>query len=81
MAGTAQVTRIQVTAAGHRWRVHGHMTPTTWHPHLVELVGALACDVPIDKALATRIKAAISQHLEGARVGYLPPELILVQGA
>ncbi len=78
MAGTPKVTRLTVEVDGYQWRVHGHQAAAMWHVELAELVGSLAYNMPVDKKLASNIRAAISEQLEGARVGYVSPELILV---
>lgn len=78
MPGIHQETRLAVDVGGYQWLVHGHQSVALWYPHLVELVGSLELDVAIDKKLALKIKAALSQRLDGARIGALPPELILV---
>ena len=72
-------TRVQVEVDGYTWRVHGRRHGSRWHCHLVELIGALALDRPVDQPLRDRIRTALAKALEmdESEIARIPADLIL----
>ena len=61
---SAKMTRITIESDGYRWRVHGSRTGIRWQPHLVELLGGAALDIPLDRKLCKNLRAAVAIALE-----------------
>ena len=74
-----RTVRVQVEVDGYTWRVHGRRHGSRWHCHLVELIGALALDRPVDQPLRDRIRTAlaIALELDESEIARIPADLIL----
>ena len=76
---TRNPIRVQVEVDGYTWRVHGRRHGIRWHCHLVELVGHLELDRPIDQSLRDRIRTALAKALEldESEIARISADLIL----
>ena len=74
-----RTARILVEVDGYTWRVHGRRHGNRWHCHLVELVGHLELDRPINQSLRDRIRTALAKALEldESEIARIPADLIL----
>ena len=76
---SAKMVRITIEANGYRWRVHGSRTGIRWQVHLVELLGDVTLDMPMDRKFRKGLREAIALALERevSTVHPIPEDLIL----
>ena len=71
--------RITIEVGGYRWYVYGSKSKVQWQSDLVELLGGVRLDVPVDRHLTRKIRGAIAEflNLEVANVHPISADLIL----
>ena len=76
---SAKMSRITIEANGYKWRVHGSRTGIRWQVHLVELLGDVTLDMPMDRKFRKGLREAIALALERevSTVHPIPEDLIL----
>ena len=76
---SAKMVRITIEANGYRWRVHGSRTGIRWQTHLVELLGGVTLDIPLDRKLRHNLREAVAVALdrEASTVNPIKEDLIL----
>ena len=74
------MTRITIEVDGYRWRVHGSRTGIRWQPHLVELLGGVKLEIPLDRKLRKSLREAVALVLEreASTVNPIQEDLILL---
>ena len=76
---SAKMVRITIEADGYRWRVHGSRTGIRWQTHLVELLGGVTLEIPLDRKLRKSLREAVAVALdrEASTVNPIKEDLIL----
>ena len=76
---SAKMVRVTIDVDGYRWRVHGSRTGIRWQAHLVELLGGVALDIPLDRKLRKSLREAVAVALdrEASTVNPIREDLVL----